>query len=154
MLPCLVNFRLQLRHASQLCGLFPFSPYILTALLPSFPFPSSRDEEPVTATPLHSVLTPYCFKSFSCNTYGSLRKCCKQKTYRLAKPFSCNTYKKQVSVMVNQVSDNDHRPERPCGAKIDLSRQCRATNHESPVTSPLVAAFPSECYDLVFHDPC
>src|SRR5882724_1475856 len=34
-------------------------------------------------------------KSFSCNTYESLRKCCKQKTYGRAKSFSCNTYKKQ-----------------------------------------------------------
>jgi hypothetical protein len=32
--------------------------------------------------------------SFSCNTYGSPRKCCKQKTYGLAKSFRCNTYKK------------------------------------------------------------
>src|SRR5260370_24917659 len=37
----------------------------------------------------------YCSKSFSCNTYGSPRKCCKQKTYGMAKPFRCNTYKKQ-----------------------------------------------------------
>src|SRR6266851_8728459 len=29
-------------------------------------------------------------KSFSCNTYGSPRKCCKQKTYGQAKPFRCN----------------------------------------------------------------
>ena len=36
-----------------------------------------------------------CFKSFSSNTYGSPRKCCKQKTYGLSKPFRCNTYKKQ-----------------------------------------------------------
>src|SRR6266478_4973292 len=34
-------------------------------------------------------------KAFSCNTYGSPRKCCKQKTYSRAKPFRCNTYKKQ-----------------------------------------------------------
>src|SRR6266478_155028 len=34
-------------------------------------------------------------KSFSCNTYGSPRKCCKQKTYGQAKPFRCNTYKKR-----------------------------------------------------------
>src|SRR5260370_17629228 len=33
-------------------------------------------------------------KSFSCNTYGSPRKCCKQKTYGRAKSFRCNTYKK------------------------------------------------------------
>src|SRR5882672_1960466 len=36
----------------------------------------------------------YCLKSFSCNTYGSSRKCCKQKTYGLTKPFRCSTYKK------------------------------------------------------------
>src|SRR6266446_6130347 len=34
-------------------------------------------------------------KSFSCNTYETPRKCCKQKTYVIAKPFRCNTYKKQ-----------------------------------------------------------
>jgi hypothetical protein len=33
-------------------------------------------------------------KSFSCNTYGPPRKCCKQKTYNKAKLFRCNTYKK------------------------------------------------------------
>src|SRR5713101_2322234 len=33
-------------------------------------------------------------KSFSRNTYGPPHKCCKQKTYGLAKPFRCNTYKK------------------------------------------------------------
>src|SRR5882762_710865 len=46
-------------------------------------------------------LIPYSYsyapprKSFSCNTYGSPRKCCKQKTYSVTKPFRCNTYKKQ-----------------------------------------------------------
>jgi len=35
-----------------------------------------------------------CLNSFSCNTYGSPRKCCKQKTYYLSKSFRCNTYKK------------------------------------------------------------
>src|ERR1700682_3052650 len=45
----------------------------------------------------HCPLTTahFSFKSFSCNTYGSPRKCCKQKTYSPAKPFRCNTYKKQ-----------------------------------------------------------
>jgi hypothetical protein len=45
------------------------------------------------------TLIPYSYspprKSFNCNTYGSPRKCCKQKTYGAAKPFRCNTYKKQ-----------------------------------------------------------
>src|SRR5580693_4305571 len=33
--------------------------------------------------------------SFSCNTYGFRRKCCKQKTYGMAKSFRCNTYEKR-----------------------------------------------------------
>src|SRR6266852_6151992 len=32
---------------------------------------------------------------FRINTYESSRKCCKQRTYRLAKSFRCNTYEKQ-----------------------------------------------------------
>src|ERR1700682_479974 len=40
---------------------------------------------------LCTVLVQY--KSFSCNTYGPPRKCCKQKTYGLAKSFRCNIYK-------------------------------------------------------------
>ncbi len=43
----------------------------------------------VGATAHHSL------KSFRCNTYGSPRKCCKQKTYGEAKSCRCNTYKKQ-----------------------------------------------------------
>ncbi len=45
---------------------------------------------PVTFSP---ILRPH--KSFSGNTYGSPRKCCKQKTYGRPKFISCNTYKKQ-----------------------------------------------------------
>ena len=54
--------------------------------------------------------------------------------------------------MVDQESDKDHCREPPSGTKID--RVPTMSRHESPVTSTLVAAFPSECYDLVFHDPC
>ncbi len=49
-------------------------------------FPS----HPVTFLP-----TPRPRKSFSGNTYGPPRKCCKQKTYGRANSFRCNTYKKQ-----------------------------------------------------------
>src|SRR6266851_10003998 len=45
--------------------------------------------------PVHGMTAHYSVKSFSCNTYGSPRKCCKQKTYGLANPFRCNTYKKR-----------------------------------------------------------
>src|SRR5260370_39744913 len=37
---------------------------------------------------------PSLSKPFSCNTYGSPRNCCKQKTYGLNNSFRCNTYKK------------------------------------------------------------
>ena len=55
-------------------------------------------------------LIPYSYsyapprKSFSCNTYGSPRKCCKQKTYSMTKPFRCNTYKKQGVPPSSQLS--------------------------------------------------
>jgi hypothetical protein len=56
--------------------------------------PSFQSVSPVL---LHSrpIAAACCFKSFSCNTYVSPRKCCKQRTYGLAKSFRCNTYKKQ-----------------------------------------------------------
>src|SRR5260370_6189051 len=57
MLPCLVNSRPHLRHSSQSLGLLPLSPHILTSLLLYLRFRSSRDEKPVTASPLESALT-------------------------------------------------------------------------------------------------
>jgi hypothetical protein len=50
--------------------------------------------------------------------------------------------------MVNQESGKDHSPERSWGAKIDLSRPCRAANCQS--LPNWVAALASGCYDLVF----
>ena len=44
----------------------------------------------------------YSHKCFRCNTYGSPRKCCKQKTYGIAKLFRCNTYKKQGGTSFKQ----------------------------------------------------
>src|SRR5712692_5841518 len=92
-----------------------FSPvYIASDLRPLV---SLRSTSPVFLLTDHSPLITahYCFKSFSCNTYGSPCKCCKQKTYGPAKPFRCNTYKKHgvgLRVMVNQESDKDSCPER------------------------------------------
>jgi hypothetical protein len=56
--------------------------------------------------------------------------------------------------MVNQESDKDHCPERSSGAKIDLSRSCRVRIANRESLPNWVAALPSGCYDLVFHDPC
>ncbi len=53
------------------------------------------DHCPLTCPDPIGVTAHYRFKSFSCNTYGSPRKCCKQKTYGMANSFRCNTYKKQ-----------------------------------------------------------
>src|ERR1700737_471544 len=52
-----VNSRLHLCRTAHSLGLFPHSPYILTSILSYLHFPSSRDEKPVTATPLESVVT-------------------------------------------------------------------------------------------------
>src|SRR5712692_7488707 len=74
-----------------------------------------------------------CFKSFSCNTYGSPRKCCKQKIHVLAKPFRCNTYKKQGAHPSSQkffslLHSPDVRRLRPSdvstGKRLDVSLAC------------------------------
>jgi hypothetical protein len=52
---------------------------------------------PSQAATFSPTLRPH--KSFSYNTYGRPRKCCKQKTYSPAKPFRCNTYKKQGAIL-------------------------------------------------------
>ena len=59
---------------------------------------------------LHSI-TP-----FRINTCENSRKCCIQRTYRIAKSFRFRTYKKQGvgGVMVNQESDNE----------VDFSQDC------------------------------
>jgi len=96
-------------------------------------------------------------KSFNCNTYGSPRKCCKQRTYFSVKPFRCNTYKKpgegsQLWLTRNPVRStvlSNHRERRSM-----CPRPCGATNHQSRVSPSSVAAFPAGCYDLVFHVPC
>ncbi len=64
------------------------APDISGSAVDGYPILLPNDHRPLITA--HS-----CFKSFSCNTYGSLRKCCKQKTYGQAKSFRCNTYKKQ-----------------------------------------------------------
>jgi uncharacterized protein YceH (UPF0502 family) len=63
----------------------------LRSAAPACPVPAGdhvgiEDTDPVGAA-------RSCFKSFTCNTYASPRKCCKQKTYGKTKPFRCNTYK-------------------------------------------------------------
>jgi hypothetical protein len=69
---------------------------------------------------LRDVCTPH--KPFSCNTYGSPRKCGKQKTYGQRKPFRCNTYKKQggapSSAWDVSVRRYERRERLPCFGKV------------------------------------
>src|SRR5260370_24577218 len=53
-------------------------------------------KEPAARAPL----APFWFNltPFRINTYSNVRKCCKQRTYALAKPFTCNTYEKAGGV--------------------------------------------------------
>src|SRR5882762_5368839 len=65
---------------------------------------------------LSGATAHYCFKSFSCNTYRFPRKCCKQKTYGLAKPFRCTTYKKHGGggkLLLTRHATRHVYPERP-----------------------------------------
>jgi hypothetical protein len=115
------------------------------------------EHRPLTCLDPVGAAGDYCFKSFSCNTYASPRKCSKQKTYGLTKPFGCNTYKKpgegsQFWLTRNPIRSavlSNHRERRSM-----CPRPCGATNHQSRVSPSSVAAFPAGCYDLVFHVPC
>src|SRR6267378_1270127 len=49
--------------------------------------------QPSSSSRLESSKSHAC-NLFRCNTYGSSRKCGKQRTYRRPKSFRCNTYKK------------------------------------------------------------
>src|ERR1700682_1950560 len=112
-LPCPLIVRAHLQPASapphlcvlrELCVEIPPSLVYLHLVLLGIPAPrlyafseASVPKSFVIST--HKMLS-FCTilvhsKSFSCNTYESPRKCCKQKTYGVVNPFSCNTYKKQ-----------------------------------------------------------
>src|SRR5260370_189389 len=76
----------------------------------------------------------YRVNSFSCNTYGPPRKCCKQKTYGRANSFRCNTYKKQSGTL---------RQAKSCslfGRFSPKSFSCHRSEN-SPV-SPTIATLP------------
>src|SRR5260370_42369219 len=77
---------------------------------------------PSQAATFSPTLRPH--KSFSCNTYESPRKCCKQKAYVLAKPFRCNAYKKPGGASSGS---------EPGSSQLDFNRAKGAVFHESPV---------------------
>ena len=122
MLACLVDFRSQLRHASQLGGLFPFSPYI-TSLLPYFLFPSLRDETP-SRQPLNVLyLHPIAISPLAATFMGLPASVANKRLAVLLSHLDATLTKNKgvgVSVMVNQESNKNHYPERPPKARIDL----------------------------------
>jgi hypothetical protein len=92
--------------ASGLPSLISFTSFVSLTSFNSFPVISFADPHPLTLLKSYRfkyiggrgarcATAPYPSKSFSYNTYRPPRKCCKQKTYSLAKSFSCNTYTKQ-----------------------------------------------------------
>src|SRR5258708_35319978 len=102
------------RPPASFLGLAPNSHSPSPVLLPT-------DHSPLTCPDPVGVPFRHCIKSFTCNIYGSPRKCCKQKTYATAKPFRC-TYKKQEGrgIMVSQ--ESDATTENPSIAQIEELR--------------------------------
>ena len=83
----------------------------------------SRWDCPLSCPDPIGVPDHYWVKSFSCNTYGSPRKCCKQKTCGMAKPFKCNTYEKHgggLVTMLNQVSETSRPPSSSRSVSLRL----------------------------------
>src|SRR6266446_5892483 len=78
-----------------------YNSFVVFGTIPQCPAnharPSRAPSNPLKIFPPASVIfspTARAPNSFSCNTYGFPRKCCKQKAYGRSKSFSCNTYKK------------------------------------------------------------
>jgi hypothetical protein len=124
-----------------------YSPGPIRCPLPSksFPLYLFADPHPLTSVPsilyknnrgggyscfksAHYLVTslPPCFlfsKSFSRNTYGSPRKCCKQKTCTSANLFRCNTYIK-YGVGASPISPSSNLPATPRRLPVLLSLAC------------------------------
>ncbi len=125
-------------------------PHLVTSLHPYFPFskslPHNLFADPHPLTPVVSIFyknsggervvrtfrTPTLHKSFSCNIYGSPRKCCKQKTYGLPKSFRCNTYKKQGGV-------HPYKPKANLSFVRPFIRSLRRYLFTSLLRAPLLA---------------
>src|SRR5216684_2897839 len=75
-------------------------------------------------------------KFFSCNTYGFPRKCCKQKTYGMAKSFRCNTYKKQGGPRPSTFRRPALRTLRPSPSSCPAFLSSRITVYGSRITLP------------------
>jgi hypothetical protein len=86
----------------------------------------------VTASPMPSPR-----KSFKCNTCGHPRKCCKQKTYGISKPFRCNTYKKTGGGLSLSIDVQTFRPSDVATARsiAPRNRQC----HNEPTAQEFFA---------------
>src|SRR6267143_6180974 len=109
------------------------SPFPSTSLPPHFL--TSRSSCPPALAPSGS--THHCFKSFSCNTYRSPRKCGKQKTYVPAKFFRCTLTKNRgwgqseaLFRLTVQLSAVDCQPPPP---RFSTDHRTRITTDDSPL---------------------
>src|SRR6266446_1617902 len=118
----------------------PLAPFL--GLAPTCPKETRRichSPSPLLLPTDHRPLTTthYSLKSFRYNTYASPRKCCKQKTYAVAKPFRCNTYKKQ-GVLLQAKCFSLSSPRR---LFLSLPFSVHSSKFPYPV-SPLLATLP------------
>src|SRR5690348_5446162 len=135
--------------------LFPRFPYFPTSLLPYFPLCSSRDEKPVTATPLDSALTKCdARKSFRIRSYANCRVSpaffsifpgLSKVPYTLpssvySKPFICHSYEN-----CRVWWDSSHSGTRPWNTQ---SRWALITRHSEP--TPLQS---TPCPKTTFRPP-
>src|SRR5216684_7457460 len=90
-------------------------------------------------------------KSFSCNTYESPRKCCKQKTYGPAKPFRCNTYKKHGGGVQLLLTRNTKTRLYPAGVRY--GGRLRALSFHYFLTSLPRHFIPRSAFHPIHRDP-
>jgi hypothetical protein len=156
MLLCLVRFRSHPRFPSWLGNLFAAPPYIPISLPPYFLFHRRLTKDPSPQLLYILYLLLIALSPLAATLMDIPASVANKGLNCLAKPFRCNTYKKhggkgsrlwltrnpiRITVLSN------HRERRSTCVPT-------MSGHESRVTSRRVAPLPSECYDLVFHDPC
>src|SRR3989475_4270547 len=113
-----------------------YNSFVVFGTIPQCPAnharPSRAPSNPLKIFPPASVIfspTARAPNSFSCNTYGFPRKCCKQKAYGRSKSFSCNTYKKHGGLL------KDRTLYLSSLSRLRLGQEVRfppVTSHESP----------------------
>jgi len=125
---------LLLRHGSPRLASYGLPPRCVSSSIKLLPFKTVTSRQQ-TAPP----------NSFNCNTYGPPRKCCKHKTYTIAKSFGCNTYKKTGGALLP--SRRPTRPQRTLGnfSLCKCAGCIHAAHSESPCHSTPPSLHPLVC---------